>query len=127
MPSSDLPKRYFMRLQIYNQEPHFGKGVISLLVLIKKKYSMRAACRMTGIAYSKAWKLIKAAEFDLGFALIDGTAGGSGGGGSRLTLQGEELLDKYLGFEKAAAAALDALFAEYFGENPPEQGAKTSD
>ena len=114
MAAFSWPRRYLTRFQVYNQTPRFGKGVVSLMLLIRQNYSMREACRRTGIAYSKAFKLIKAAESDLGFQLISGTAGGAGGGGSRLTPRGEDLLLRYLNFEKAAKTSLDALFTEYF-------------
>lgn len=109
------PRNLFVRLQPYNESPRFGKGVLSLMTLISQGESMRAACRATGIAYSKAFKLIKSAESDLGFKLIDGTSGGAGGGGSRITEEGLELLRRYYNFEKSARQALDALFKENFG------------
>jgi len=116
MSSLRLPKHYFIKIHVYNDDPHCGKGVISLLKLVKSGHSLRSACKEMHIAYSKAWKLVKSAEKDLGASLLAGTAGGSGGGGSKLTPEGEDLLCRYLSFDKDAKKALDSLFQQHFGE-----------
>lgn len=44
---------------------------------------------------SKAWKILKRAEEDLDMPLVERISGGKDGGGSKLTQEGEELLEKY--------------------------------
>ncbi|ABW01464.1 substrate-binding domain-containing protein [Caldivirga maquilingensis] len=66
--------------------------VIELLKLIKKYGSLSKAAKLLNIPYSTAFRLIKEAEVALSEALVEGIRGGSGGGYSRLTKLGEELL-----------------------------------
>ena len=94
------PQHVMMKLQIYNTSPHFGKGIVSIMMLVRQGSSLRAACAQMGLSYSKAWRLLKSAEADLGIPLLDTQKGGTKRAGSTLTPQGEELLDRYLAFEK---------------------------
>ena len=47
------------------------------------------------VTNSKAWKILKRAEEDLDMLLVERISGGKDGGGSKLTQEGEELLEKY--------------------------------
>lgn len=85
-----------------------------LMQLVRTHGSLSAACREMNMAYSKAWKLVKKAECDLGISLMTGSRGGEHGGQTILTQEGTDLLDRYLAFSKASKEALDRLFAEYF-------------
>ena len=65
------PQHVMMKLQIYNTSPHFGKGIVSIMMLVRQGSSLRAACAQMGLSYSKAWRLLKSAEADLGIPLLD--------------------------------------------------------
>lgn len=108
------PQHVMMKLQIYNTSPHFGKGIVSIMMLVRQGSSLRAACAQMGLSYSKAWRLLKSAEADLGIPLLDTQKGGTKWAGSTLTPQGEELLDRYLTFEKEAREAVFAAFEKHF-------------
>ena len=108
------PQHVMMKLQIYNTSPHFGKGIVSIMMLVRQGSSLRAACAQMGLSYSKAWRLLKSAEADLGIPLLDAQKGGTTRAGSTLTPQGEELLDRYLAFEKEAREAVFAAFEKHF-------------
>lgn len=108
------PQHVMMKLQIYNTSPHFGKGIVSIMMLVRQGCSLRAACAQMGLSYSKAWRLLKSAEADLGIPLLDTQKGGTKRAGSTLTPQGEELLDRYLAFEKEAREAVFAAFEKHF-------------
>ena len=108
------PQHVMMKLQIYNTSPHFGKGIVSIMMLVRQGSSLRAACAQMGLSYSKAWRLLKSAEADLGIPLLDNQKGGTKRAGSTLTPQGEELLDRYLAFEKEAREAVFAAFEKHF-------------
>ena len=108
------PQHVMMKLQIYNTSPHFGKGIVSIMMLVRQGSSLRAACAQMGLSYSKAWRLLKSAEADLGIPLLDTQKGGTKRAGSTLTPQGEELLDRYLAFEKEAREAVFAAFEKHF-------------
>lgn len=108
------PQHVMLKLQVYNQRPHFGKGIVSLMTLIQNGHSLRSACTQMGLAYSKAWRLLKSAEEDLGFSLLYTQKGGAQRSGSKLTPQGKELLDRYVAFEKEAQQAVLQVFDKYF-------------
>ena len=91
--------RYKLKIQIGNNEPNFGKGVVELLELCDKYGSLSKAYKEMGMSNSKAWKIIKRAQEDLGYELVHTTSGGSLGGGSQLTLEGKKykfIPNKYL-------------------------------
>ena len=82
-------------LRIYGEEKCFGPGVAQLLRRVEEKHSLRAAAISMGMAYSKAWTIIKTAEKELGFDLLVSTTGGKNGGGASLSQQAISLLAAY--------------------------------
>lgn len=106
--------QYHMRLRVYKQDRSFGPGVSSLMELVEEHHSLSAACKEMGMAYSKAWKIVKAAEEDLGFALMEGSSGGQHGGRTVLTEKGGEFLRTYQAFEAEAQIQVDQLFQKYY-------------
>lgn len=109
------PSHYLLKLQIFNTSPHFGKGILSLMLLIKEGHSIRSASQKMNMAYSKAWRLIQVAENDLGYPLISKKKGGSTRAGSELSPEGEWLLAQFMEFESAVQRSADELFRQYFG------------
>ena len=69
-----------------------------------------------GMAYTKALKLLKHAEQALGFSLTARTAGGRDGGGSVLTPEGKEWLERYEQYRDACIQANEKLYLEFFPE-----------
>lgn len=108
--------RYSLILKIYGQEKVFGPGLAELLERVDRLKSIRKATLEMGMAYSKAWSIIKTAEKSLGFPLLNSTAGGVGGGGAALTQRGREFLLTYRRFESIVADYADEVFIELFGE-----------
>ena len=82
--------RYKLKIQIGNNEPDFGKGVVELLELCDKYGSLSKAYKKMGMSNSKAWKIIKRAQEDLVYELVHTTSGGSFGGGSDRKSVGRE-------------------------------------
>ncbi len=107
-----MPQKIRFSFQLYNNEPHFGRGMVTLLSLIDKGYSLRGASMEIGMAYSKAWHLLTAAEKDLGYSLIIRKKGGADRKGATLTYEGKKLLEFYLSFEKKAQKTLEKLYKE---------------
>lgn len=110
-----LPARYHVKVRVYNEEIDFGKGVAELLRLTGSTGSLSAACREMGMASSKAWKIIRRAEADLGIRLLEGCSGGRCGGGSKLTEAGRLLLERYTAFDRDVQQAAAHAFARHFG------------
>ena len=105
-----------LTIRFFTSEKCFGPGVAALLDGIRKGGSLRAAAGEMGMAYSKAWTILKTAERELGFPLVESAAGGRSGGGSRLTKEGESLLARYRDYCKRINAYAADLFAETFPE-----------
>ena len=87
----------------------FGHGTAQLLQGILELNSLNQSAKRMGMAYSKAWKSIKATEEHLGFALIERKAQH----GSELTEEGKRFLDFFLRAEAAAEEAANAVFREW--------------
>lgn len=99
-----------------NGEKFFGEGPARLLQGVEKTGSLRAAAMEMGMAYTKALKLIKNAEEALGFPLIIRMTGGKDGGGSRLTGEGKEWLERYEQYRDACIQSNSRLYLEFFPE-----------
>ncbi|MDO4564470.1 MAG: LysR family transcriptional regulator [Clostridia bacterium] len=107
--------RYTLALKVYGDEKIFGPGIAELLEKIDEFKSIRKATLSMGMAYSKAWSIIKTAEKSLGFSLLHSTTGGAGGGGAVLTEKGRQFLLSYRKFETIVHDYADEIFLELFG------------
>ena len=92
----------------------FGEGPCRLLHCVEKTGSLRAAAMEMEMAYSKASKILKQAEENLGFSLTTRSTGGKDGGGSILTPEGKQLLWQYEAYRDACVKANQALYRQYF-------------
>lgn len=92
----------------------FGEGPYRLLKAVEETGSLRAAALSMDMAYSKAMKLLKHAEDAMGVPLTMRSTGGKAGGGSRLTQEGKELLEKYEVFQRECEQANRRIYLEIF-------------
>ena len=97
-----------------NGDKFFGEGPCRLLRLVDQTGSLRAAAMEMGMAYSKATKLIKLAEAALGFPLTTRSTGGKAGGGSILTPEGRQWLNRYEAYRNACLQVNQALYRQHF-------------
>ncbi|HAK60892.1 MAG TPA: ModE family transcriptional regulator [Nitrospiraceae bacterium] len=96
-------------------EPVFGRGRRFLLQAIEGYGSINKAAQEINISYRKAWSYIKAMEERLGIKLVERHAGGKNGGGSVLTNEAREFLQKYAAVEEGVRENVDEKFVEIFG------------
>ena len=89
------PQKFDLKIRLYNQEKSFGKGVYELMKKTQSFGSLSGAYKAMKMSNSKAWKILKRAEEDLDMPLVERISGGKDGVGSKLTQEGEELLEKY--------------------------------
>ncbi len=108
--------RYSIRVQILAETSFFGSGVAQLLQLIDETHSLHKACELMHMAYSKGWKIIRFAEMNIGFPLLESKAGGTNGGGSEVTDEGRKFLVCYLNLKAELNKDGDILFKKYFGD-----------
>lgn len=93
----------------------FGDGPCQLFKLVEALGSLRAAANEMGMAYTKAMKIIKHTEDAVGSPVTERIVGGAGGGGSRLTKEGKELVEKYEAYKAQCLQANEASYLEIFG------------
>ena len=107
--------RYNISVRLFTAGKCFGPGLATLLSLVRERHSLRAAAAEMGMAYSKAWRILRDSEEALGFPLLDSTTGGRHGGGAVLTEQGAALLADYERFCERLREQGDVLFDECRG------------
>ena len=77
-----------------------GPGRVELLAAIAQTGSISQAAKALGVSYKGAWDAIDAMNNLAGEALVERVAGGKGGGGTRLTARGEQLVRNFRAIEQ---------------------------
>lgn len=113
MPNKEL--RCLTTVRIFGEDKCFGPGVADLLERVDRLHSLRKATMEMNMAYSKAWRIVKVAEQNLGFPLLKSVTGGKGGGGAELTPEAKRFLLSYRRFEEAVRQYADEAFIEIIG------------
>ncbi len=72
-----------------------GEGRIDLLTKIEEKGSLNKAAENMNMSYRHAWGIINKLEERLDYKLVKSEKGGKGGGGTTLTEEGKELVERY--------------------------------
>lgn len=99
-----------------NNQKFFGDGPYELLCKTEETGSLSAAAKLMGMSYSKANRIIKNAEAALGFALTERYVGGKDGGGSKLTINCKQWMDKYINYKRDCIKANQELYNKYYEE-----------
>jgi len=100
------PPRVHFRLRISRGDDiAIGPGKIDLLEAIARTGSITAAAKALGMSYRRAWLLVDMMNRCFVSPVVAAEVGGPRGGGTRLTLLGEELMRRYRRIEIAAAQA----------------------
>lgn len=76
-------------------EPVLGNGAVWLLAGVARTGSIRAAALAMGMAYSKAWRIIRLLEGALGEPVLARRKGGNAHGGAELTPRGRAVVDGF--------------------------------
>ena len=103
------------RLTIYDDAQDlpgaFGSGCAQLLQGVAEEHSLNRAAKRLGMAYSKAWRIVREAEAQLGYALLirDGARGSS------LTPEGKRALAAFTELNTEVAALIERRIPELFG------------
>jgi molybdate transport system regulatory protein len=106
----------------FHDQCSVGIGKISLLEAIARTGSLSQAARDIGMSYRRAWLLIDSMNADFDTRVISATVGGSGGGGTRLTSFGRELVQAYRNLE----ARIASLTVEHMSEVVPHVAVQRS-
>ena len=105
-----------LSIRLFREEKCYGSGIHQLLQLVEEHHSLRAAAQSMGMAYSKAWTIVRQCEAELGFSLLHSTTGGRHGGGATLTEEAKVLMAAYEHYCSRLRLAADELFRETFGD-----------
>lgn len=100
--------RLSVKGQAGGQDAGFGYGIASLCLGVRELGSLNAAAKSMGMAYSKAWRVIRDSEASLGLQLLNR----DGAHGSVLTPEGNRLLDAYLEIAEILEREAERLFRE---------------
>lgn len=84
-----------------------GPGKADLLEAIAREGSISAAGRALGMSYRRTWMLVDVMNRCWQGPLVETAAGGSHGGGARLTGLGAEILDAYRALQTQIAQVAD--------------------
>ena len=123
---NELKLKMTLRLYTEDHEHCFGPGIATLLERVQEHHSLRAAAASMGMAYSKAWRIIRTAEEVFGCKMLDSTIGGKGGGGAHLTPEALRLLEAYRAYEADVAQYARARFEEAFAFYPELNKSETT-
>jgi molybdate transport system regulatory protein len=96
----------------------FSDYRMQLLQHVADTESLAQAAGRMGLSYRRAWGKIKEIERNLGFRLVQSEVGGVGGGRTRLTRKGENLLAQYRRFRAAVEVDVDREFVQAFSQEP---------
>jgi len=99
-----------------NNGKAFGEGPYELLKRVEQTQSLHQAANQMGMAYSKAWTILRITEQRLGFPLLDRKVGGQSGGGSQITARAKNLMKHYEGFRKDVEKAMRKSYRRHFGD-----------
>jgi molybdate transport system regulatory protein len=95
------------------EEVVIGPGKVELLRAVASEGSISAAGRALGMGYKRAWSLLDELQRSCAVPMIETSAGGTGGGGAKVTKSGLALIAHYdelnQACEQAARPALAKL------------------
>ena len=113
MAQTNLPICCKVRVTVYQPDfeggHSFGKGVHLLLKGIQETGSLNRTAKNMGMAYSRAWNILKQCEKEIGISFVER----HGPKGSSLTKEGLEFMAMYEEMEKAAGQAVADVFCKY--------------
>lgn len=116
-PEKSAPFEVDLRLRLCSQgQVVFGKGVSELLCLCQEHHSLHMAAKAMAMSYRKALYVVRRAEEGFGRQILEKTIGGAGGGGSRLTPFGHQLVENFQRLEQE----LDQITLEKLREYLPD-------
>lgn len=102
------------RLWMTKSDKNFlGRGRVSLLENIRATGSIHAAAKVMKMSYKAAWDAVDAMNNLSDVPLVERVSGGKGGGGTSLTLKGEEVIKTFHIIEEKHQQFLDLFSKDY--------------
>ncbi|MBI2272056.1 MAG: LysR family transcriptional regulator [Bacteroidetes bacterium] len=83
-----------------NKGAFIGMGRIILLEKIKEHGSITVAAKSMKMSYRQAWELVDSMNKLSKYPLVIKSSGGTGGGGTKVTKEGEKIIDLFTDLNK---------------------------
>ena len=110
MQPKSIPNNKHEKVSLYNFRGHIwidgkegtfiGYGRVILLERIREYGSITKAAKSMDMSYRHAWELIDSMNRQAPSPFIETSTGGKGGGGTRLTEEGEQAIKMFWDFHK---------------------------
>ncbi len=100
--------RLSIRIDFEPSRSVLGPGMAELLERIASHGSIRSAAASMNMSYRKAWLLIQELRKTFDGEVVTASAGGSAGGGTKLTELGEKLVQYYRRIEAGGTRAVQS-------------------
>jgi molybdate transport system regulatory protein len=97
----------------FGNDLRLGAGKIRLLSLVAETGSISAAARQMEMSYRRAWLLIGEMNEMFDRPVVETSAGGSGGGGAKITEHGKKLIAVFAELQKDADQLVIAKLAQF--------------
>ena len=110
MTVSEKPKAA-IKIEFAN-DLKLGRGKVRLLELVGETGSISAAARKMNMSYRRAWLLMDELNHMFGRDVLETAAGGSGGGGARVTEFGTRVIEVFRALESEADKLVQSRIAE---------------
>lgn len=113
-----------VRLKVWIEDERGGvllsEWRVALLEAVAETGAMARAAESVGVPYRTAWQRLREMEAALGVVLVETVSGGADGGGSRLTADGRDLVERFrrvtAGLAETAQARFDEHLRDRLGE-----------
>ena len=102
------------RLKICNEKPFFSIGPMELMENIETYSSLKKATEAMGMSYTKALRIIRDIERELGFPVVISLKGGNERGFTKLTEKGRQVLFTYKEIFEDVSSYAEKLIEEKF-------------
>lgn len=89
-----------------------GQGKVRLLELVSETGSISAAARKMDMSYRRAWLLMDELNHMFGRDVIETVAGGSGGGGAKVTAFGLRVIRAFRELEREAITLVQSRISQ---------------
>ena len=102
------------RLKMCKTRPFFSVGPMELFEKIETYSSIKKATGAMGMSYTKALRIIRTIEEELGFPVVISEKGGNNRGMTKLTKKGKEVLETFKEIYTDVSAYAEKLVAKKF-------------
>ncbi len=113
---NELKIKFKIWLETDDHDGILGDGKCKLLKTISETGSLKAAMEKHNLTYRKTWDNLNKIEKFLGFSIIERQRGGQKGGETKLTAQGQAIVDAFDKFHEKYDQVISQALQETLNE-----------